>query len=208
MSEYEEAHRKAGMTMERGYVMPTPMGDFYLLYLETKGDFGQAMQDFVMSGDFARTAMGKFGEASGIDFTQPPPGPPPELVWNYVDSALTERKKGLAFCAPPLAPDKEAELRAFFDEATARRSELEESRRASGHTRDQAWLNQTPMGAVCCVYLEGDDPAGGNAIFAASKRPYDLWFKEQASAIFGIDFSQPLPPIEEVWDWSEAKVTA
>jgi len=71
-------------------------------------------------------------------------------------------------------------------------------------------LNQTPDGDILCVYLEGNDPVEGNRGFAASQRPYDVWFKQQLVGLVPpqIDFSQPVPPVEQIWDWHRASVTA
>ena len=64
-------------------------------------------------------------------------------------------------------------------------------------------FNATPMGDFVCAYLEGNDPVEGNRRFAASTRPYDVWFKDQLKALFppDIDFSQPLPPIKQIFDY-------
>ena len=60
------------------------------------------------------------------------------------------------------------------------------------------------MGDFLVVYLEGDDPIVGNKAFATSTHPYDIWFRGRATEILGIDFTQPLPPIEPLWEWPRA----
>jgi hypothetical protein len=64
------------------------------------------------------------------------------------------------------------------------------------------------MGDFLVVYLEGDDPVAGNHAFATSTHPFDIWFRGRASEILGIDFTQPLPSIEPLWDWHAAQVAA
>ena len=51
-------------------------------------------------------------------------------------------------------------------------------------------------------HIEGDNPAKGNAGFAASRDPFDVWFKEQLTKIFpaAIDFSKPVEGVEEIFD--------
>ncbi|HLZ08886.1 MAG TPA: hypothetical protein VKT80_09885, partial [Chloroflexota bacterium] len=63
-------------------------------------------------------------------------------------------------------------------------------------------LQSTPMGDVINVYLEGKDPVAGNVKFAASTSEFDVWFKRQLSEIFPpfIDFSKPVPGVEEIFD--------
>jgi len=40
-----------------------------------------------------------------------------------------------------------------------------------------------------------------NKALAESKEPLDVWFKERALDITGVDYNQPLPPIEELYDY-------
>ena len=98
--------------------------------------------------------------------------------------------------------EPERGLRRMFGEAHgSRKAEMQESRRAKQMTRDSAYLNRTPMGDIVCVYLEGDDPIEGNRQFAASTSPFDTWFKQQAGEAFGLDFNQPVPPVQQIQDW-------
>jgi len=122
---------------------------------------------------------------------------------------VSERKPGLSFVAP-LAPGKTDAGRAFANEAfNNRRQDHTESRRKIGVTHECIFLNQTPMGDLIVVYLEGDDPAEGNRKFAASRDAYDVWFKDECKKIFTpeIDFNDPLPAIQSLWSWEAATVT-
>lgn len=107
--------------------------------------------------------------------------------------------------AMPLAPGKGEEFKRFTEQVrTNRLDEHAESRRALGVTREQCWVESTPAGDLFILVLEADDPERANQQFAASTTPYDLWFKEQAGAIIGADFNQPIPPIaEQVFDWRQ-----
>ena len=81
-----------------------------------------------------------------------------------------------------------------------RRKEFIESRTSIGVVRETVALYSTPQGEVAAVYLEANDPAWANQQFAASKKPFDLWFKSKAQEAMGIDFGQPLPKIEQVFE--------
>ena len=50
--------------------------------------------------------------------------------------------------------------------------------------------------------------SAANRGFAASRKPYDVWFKDECKKVFipEIDFNDPLPPIEVIWDWEATKV--
>jgi hypothetical protein len=207
-SEWDQSHDRAAITLERTYLMRTPMGTFFVEYGETKTSFGESLGAMLTSTiDLDRWIFKAFQDVTGIDFTQPPPGPPPELVLSYYQPK-PERGRGLAFAAPPLAPGKADEYLSFCREATERMSEFSQARQSYGITVDRSYLNRTPMGDILVVYLEGEDPVAGNAAFAASRIPFDVWFRERVTSILGIDFTQPLPPIEPLWEWRESRAAA
>ena len=201
--EYRESRRRTGVSLERAYHQPTPMGDFVVVYLETEGSAAEAMgkgaaSELSIDQDFVRLV----NEVHGIDVTAPPAGPPPETVGVWTDPDATTRGRGLAFCAP-LMPGVEDAGRAFAREAfETRRDEMTASRRAFDETVEVVTLQETPHGSIICVYLEGADPAGSNRSFAASDAPFDVWFRGQLSTLFPpqIDFSQPVPPVQELFD--------
>lgn len=204
--EYRESRRSLGVSLERAYLQPTPMGDFVVAYQETEAPAGETLEKMARSElpidrEFARLVM----EVHGVDVTAPLPGPPPETIGAWTDPKATGRRRGLAFCAP-LRPGVEDAGRKFIHEAfEVRRDEMTASRRALGQTVEVVTLQQTPQGPIACVYLEGTDPVEGNRGFAASDAPFDRWFKEQLATIFPpeVDFNQPLPPVRELFD-SEA----
>jgi hypothetical protein len=101
--------------------------------------------------------------------------------------------KTLAF-AVPIVTGKTEEGRRFAGEiAGPRYKEMGESRRAKRLTRETLWIQPTPMGDYIIVYFEGEDAVRANEEFAASKTPFDVWFKKEAGALVGQDFNQPLP---------------
>ncbi len=99
----------------------------------------------------------------------------------------------LGFTAPILPGKSEYVWRFGKDIMGSRRMEMDESRKSIGQTRETVWIEPSPMGDVLVAYLEGQDSVRANKQFAASTRPFDLWFKRQAGAFTGIDFGQPLP---------------
>jgi hypothetical protein len=205
MPEYEESRRHAGVTMERVYAQRNPDGStMFVVYVEAAGGLAEVTRAFTTSGsDFDRWFFDINQEISGIDFRQPPPGGGPEHIASWED-ARGRRGKGLAF-AIPLQPGKAGAMRAWAQEAfEARRVELTQSRQALGQTREEVFLNPTPEGQVAVAYLEGEDPVRANREFAASAAPYDRWFKDSLKDLVPpfIDFDQPVPDNETVWDWS------
>lgn len=209
--EYRESRKRLGITLERAYEMPTPMGTFVIAYLEAERSFQEtfgllAGSELPIDRDFIQHVK----EIHGVDVTQPPQSDPPEVLADWVDSSASGRKPGLAFCAPVI-PEGDERGRAFAKEAWGTRvAELEQSRRDKNLTHEFVMLNHTPNGDVIAVYLEGDDPAEGNRLFAESQSEFDVWFKEQCKAIFPpeVDFNVPLPPITVLFDSQEALVAS
>src|SRR5579859_5168421 len=141
---YAESRRRAGVRLERAYEMPTPMGTFLISYIESDGPFAAAAAATAQSDlPIDRAFVAAVKDVHGIDITVPPPGPPPEVLAEWADETVTERKRGLAFCAP-VAPGQTDFARAACKEAyETRRDELTESRRAQGISRDIVVLNRS-----------------------------------------------------------------
>lgn len=203
--EYRESRDRLGISLERAYHQPTPMGDFVVVYEESESSAGAtvgmiAASDLAIDKDFVRMAL----ELHGVDITAPPQGAPPETVgvWTAPDGS---RGRGMAFCVPFL-PGRADAGRSFSREAyETRRDEMTASRLALAQTAEVVTLLDTPMGQIGCIYLEGPDPVESNRLFAASDAPFDRWFKEQLATLFPpqVDFNQPVPPVREIFD-SEA----
>lgn len=199
--EYEESRRRHGITMERAYLQHTPMGDYVTAYLEAEGDVLEAFGKLASSDlDIDRYMAKAAKEIHGADFTKPMPGPAPETVAAWFDSTAKRRGRGMALCAP-LAPGATERARAFVADAY-HRDEFAASRRRLNVNGELLTLQSTPQGDIVGIYIEGDDPAKGNAGFAASTEPFDLWFKEELTKIFppAVDFSKPVEGVEEIFD--------
>lgn len=199
--EYEQSRRRLGITMERAYLQHTPMGDFVTSYVEAEGDVFEKFGRLATSDlDIDRYFVKAVREIHGADLTQPMPGPLPETVAAWIDPTAKGRGQGLALCAP-LAPGATERARAFVADAY-HRDEFAASRRRLNVSEELITLHATPQGDIVGIYIEGDDPAKGNAGFAASQDPFDLWFKDELTKIFppAVDFSKPVEGIEELFN--------
>ncbi len=201
-SEFEESRGAAGISIERAYLQTNPDGSSLVVaYVEGQRSFADTMKTLLESNrPIDRYFIDKNSEATGVDFRSMPPGSEPELVGEWAASGGGARQRGFAFAAP-LQPGKTEAARQFAHEAyVTRREELADSRRGQGLIREEVFLNQTTMGDLVVVYLEGQDPVEGNRRFAASNSHFDRWFKDRCKDIFPefIDFNQPVPANEEL----------
>lgn len=200
---YWESRDRHGVTLERAYLQTTPMGSFVVAYIESAKDFATTIVGTLESDlDFDRKFIEMVKELHGVDLTQPPQGPDPEVLADWVNADDATRSRGMAFTAP-VAPGKTEAGRAFADEAFHRRvAEFADSRREFSQRAELITLQPTPMGDVLNVYIEGTDPWAANERFANSQRPYDVWFKAELTKIFPdfVDFSVPVAGVIEIFD--------
>jgi hypothetical protein len=93
----------------------------------------------------------------------------------------------------PILPGKTKEWQDFIGQLNGpRRAEFVASRERIG-AQERTYLQQTPMGDLVIVTLEGDDPAKSFGEFVSGKDAFTTWFIEQARALHGIDLSVPMP---------------
>jgi hypothetical protein len=101
----------------------------------------------------------------------------------------------------PIRAGKLDEALAFTEEVKQRSGEMRASRQRLGVSRESVWVNHTPMGDIGVVLLEADDVAEANRRFAESQEPFDLWFKERAGSVSGVDWTQPVPLPDPAFDF-------
>ena len=114
--------------------------------------------------------------------------------------------------AGPLAPGKSDELRRFVAEVMGpRRAEHDDYMRRYHLVKEFGWIQPTPgMGDMYVLYFESTvDFLQENPQFARSSHPFDVWYRQTAGSILGVDFTQPLPQgfVESLWDARSAMVT-
>ena len=102
----------------------------------------------------------------------------------------------------PILPGKTPAWREFIAELNGpRHDEFAASRKAVG-VHERTFLQQTPMGDLVIVTLEGDDPGRSFGQMLTATDEFSKWFGEQAMAAHG-DLTAGLaggPPSELVAD--------
>jgi len=65
-------------------------------------------------------------------------------------------------------------------------------------TKEDVFLQSTPMGDMVVVSMECDDPAKVMERLLTSTDPFDVWFREKVLVeSHGVDPSGPPPPVNE-----------
>jgi hypothetical protein len=101
--------------------------------------------------------------------------------------------------AMPLLPGKTETWLGYVNEITgSRKEEWKMSRQRLGVKTEQVWLQNTPMGDVCVVRIETDDPGKFFENMMKSNEPFDLWFKEKVLIeCHGLKAGQAMPPLNK-----------
>ena len=101
----------------------------------------------------------------------------------------------------PILPGKTQEWRDFIEEVNGPRyEEFTASRRAAG-VHERTFLQQTPMGDLVIVTVEGDDPARSFAQLMTGTDEFSTWFGEHAMAVHAHFTAPPVgPPSDLVAD--------
>jgi hypothetical protein len=74
------ASREALGVRERTFLQSTPMGDLVLVTLEGEDPIGAFTSFTQQQDEFARWFLGRVGELHGVDLSNPPEGPLPEMI--------------------------------------------------------------------------------------------------------------------------------
>jgi hypothetical protein len=99
----------------------------------------------------------------------------------------------------PVLPGKTEALRNFFKVVKKEKwNEFGKSQKRSGTDKERDFLLSTPMGDMVIVYLESKDMNKTFGEFAASKDPFDVWFKGELKNLTGVDLNQPSGPLPEL----------
>ena len=93
----------------------------------------------------------------------------------------------------PVLQGKEQEMQEFATNLKGDHyEEFQASRRQLG-VRETTFLQQTPMGQLVIVTLEGEDPEKAFADFAKENNAFTKWFMENVKRINGLDLQAPFP---------------
>lgn len=94
--------------------------------------------------------------------------------------------------ALPILPGKTEDFRKFAAELSGPRAkEYEEFEQRQKDDRETWFLQRSAQGDMIIVYFENDDPLRALSEVSASKRPFEIWFKESVKQITGVDLNEP-----------------
>jgi hypothetical protein len=125
------------------------------------------------------------------------------LLDTHVSLEITMAMMAAVF---PILPGKTGDWHKFIAELNGPRKADFDASRAKAHVREQTYLQETPMGDLVIVTLQGEGPGHAFGQMMAADDAFTTWFVKEAGAIHGMDLRAPLagPPSTQVLDTGEA----
>lgn len=108
--------------------------------------------------------------------------------------------------AVPILPGKTEQLRKFINELNNDRNKDFVASRKKLNVHERTFLQQTPMGDMVIVTLEGPDPERAFKDFSSGNDEFTNWFVKQVKEIHGIDLNDPPPAFPELLIDSKERV--
>jgi Family of unknown function (DUF6176) len=97
----------------------------------------------------------------------------------------------LVAMAFPVLAGNEGKARDFVSSVKDKRKEFEKSSKGRRVKREAWFLQQLPGSSTLIVFFEADDIEKSISDFTHSADPFDVWLKNAAKSITGIDFGTP-----------------
>ncbi len=110
--------------------------------------------------------------------------------------------------ALPYLPGAIELAKKFAEEDCGHTQEHDEFYKIAGITRENVWIQRSPAGSGApdleIVSIETDDISKILKEFATSNHSWAIKFREYAKKAWGIDFTGPMPPLNEnIIDWTQ-----
>lgn len=200
-AEFDEYHRKRGVTREAAFLQRTPYGSQVIIYKE--GDDHAASHPYPN----AEFTLWLKKQATAIYGFDPAAAPQPKV--ELLIRQRAPRPGRLYAMALQLPPGKTARVHEFAAEINGiHAAEFEESLRRLGFGL-AFFLQHTPQADLTISVVESDEPGAAFGRLVMSQHPFDRWHVQQIVDQTGLDLTgPPPPPNEELWSWEAKTVRA
>ncbi len=103
----------------------------------------------------------------------------------------------------PILPGGEEKMKKFIKEEDLGRGSAGHDKvfHEAGITREQVWIQRTPMGDFAVVSFEVENPEKAFKVLANSTDAWAARFRDLLKQAHGLDVKQPLHLNEQVADW-------
>jgi hypothetical protein len=101
----------------------------------------------------------------------------------------------------PILPGGEDTMKAWIHENLDKNEDHDRVMGQAGVSREQVWIQHTPMGDFAVASYETSDPGKTFQFLTSSNDPWAVKFRNLLSKAHGIDLSKPMPLNKLVADW-------
>jgi hypothetical protein len=101
----------------------------------------------------------------------------------------------------PILPGGEEKMKSWINDELKNIPDHDRVMRQAGVSREQVWIERTPMGNFAVISYETIDPGKTFQVLATSNDPWAARFRDFLTRVHGIDFSKAMPLNELVADW-------
>ena len=101
----------------------------------------------------------------------------------------------------PILPGGEDTMKVWIHENLNKNADHDRVMRQAGVSREQVWIQHTPMGDFAVSSFETSDPGKTFQFLVSSNDPWAARFRNLLNKAHGIDFSHPMPLNELVANW-------
>lgn len=101
----------------------------------------------------------------------------------------------------PILPGGEDEMKIWVHDELKNSADHDRVMRQAGVSREQVWIQRTPMGNFAVSSFETIDPGKTFQALASSNDPWAAKFRDFLNKVHGVDFSKAMPLNELVADW-------
>jgi len=101
----------------------------------------------------------------------------------------------------PILPGGEELMREWIRDESINNVNHDRVFQIAGITREQIWIQRTPMGDFAVASFEVEDPEKAFEVIGKSTDPWAAKFRNLLFRAHGVDITHPLPMNEQVANW-------
>ncbi len=107
----------------------------------------------------------------------------------------------------PILPGGEEKMRDWAKKRITNNPDHDRVFREAGISREQVWIQKTPMGDFAVACYDTKDPQRSMEILARSKDPWAVEFRDLLMQAHGFDLTKPMEVNKLVVDWGVTEKT-
>ena len=101
----------------------------------------------------------------------------------------------------PILPGGEEKMYAWVKNGIMNNPDHDRVFQEAGISREQVWIQRTPMGDFVVASFESKDPQRSFEVLARSKDPWAVQYRDFLMQTHGFDLTKPMELNKQILDW-------